>query len=83
MKSRVSRATVAIVAVALLLVAASPVQAEWNKGLEAYKNKDWATAVTEFEEVSTVANDQTIIMGICNVIAKHFQKGDASFHALS
>ncbi len=57
MKSRVSRATVAVVAVILLLVAAAPVQAEWNKGLEAYKNKDWATAVKEFEEVTKTNPD--------------------------
>ncbi len=57
MKSRVSRATVAIGAVIMLLVAATPVQAEWNKGLEAYKNKDWATAVKEFEEVTKTNPD--------------------------
>ena len=50
MKSRVSRATIAGAAVLLLLAAALPAHAEWNKGLEAYKTKDWANAVKEFEE---------------------------------
>jgi tetratricopeptide (TPR) repeat protein len=57
MKSRVSRVTIAIAAVILLLTAATPVGAEWNKGLEAYKKKDWATAVKEFEEVTKTNPD--------------------------
>jgi tetratricopeptide (TPR) repeat protein len=56
MKSRVSRATIAGAA-ALLLAAALPAHAEWNKGLEAYKTKDWATAVKEFEEVTKTNPD--------------------------
>jgi len=51
MKSRVSRTTIAI-ATAMLLLAAVQAHAEWNKGLEAYNKKDWATAVKEFEEVT-------------------------------
>ncbi len=41
----------------LLLAAALPAHAEWNKGLEAYKTKDWATAVKEFEEVTKTNPD--------------------------
>ncbi len=57
MKSRVSRATIAGAAAVLLLAAALPAYAEWNKGLEAYKVKDWATAVKEFEEVTKTNPD--------------------------
>jgi tetratricopeptide (TPR) repeat protein len=57
MKSRVSRATIAGAAALLLLAAAMPAHAEWNKGLEAYKTKDWATAVKEFEEVTKTNPD--------------------------
>jgi tetratricopeptide (TPR) repeat protein len=57
MKSRVSRATITGAAVLLLLVAALPAHAEWNKGLEAYNKKDWANAVKEFEEVTKTNPD--------------------------
>jgi len=57
MKSRVSRATIAGAAALLLLVTALPAHAEWNKGLEAYKTKDWANAVKEFEEVTKTNPD--------------------------
>ena len=57
MKSRVSRATIAGAAAVLLLVAALPAHAEWNKGLEAYNKKDWANAVKEFEEVTKTNPD--------------------------
>ena len=57
MKSRVSRAIVAGAALSMLLFAAVPAHAEWNKGLEAYKKKDWATAVKEFEEVTKTNPD--------------------------
>ena len=57
MKSRVSRATIAGAAALVMLVAAATAHAEWNKGLEAYKNKDWATAVQEFEEVTKTNPD--------------------------
>jgi tetratricopeptide (TPR) repeat protein len=56
MKSRVSRTTIAVAA-SLLLLAAATAHAEWNKGLEAYKQKDWATAVKEFEEVTKTNPD--------------------------
>jgi len=57
MKSRVSRATIAGAAALMLLVAAVPAHAEWNKGLEAYNKKDWANAVKEFEEVTKTNPD--------------------------
>ena len=57
MKLRVSRAIVAGAASLVLLVAVTPAHAEWNNGLEAYKNKDWATAVKEFEEVTKTNPD--------------------------
>jgi tetratricopeptide (TPR) repeat protein len=57
MKSRVSRATITGAAALLLLVAALPAHAEWNKGLEAYNKKDWANAVKEFEEVTKTNPD--------------------------
>jgi tetratricopeptide (TPR) repeat protein len=41
----------------VLLAAVIPAHAEWNKGLEAYKAKDWATAVKEFEEVTKTNPD--------------------------
>jgi tetratricopeptide (TPR) repeat protein len=41
----------------MLLLAAATAHAEWNKGLEAYKQKDWATAVAEFEEVTKTNPD--------------------------
>jgi tetratricopeptide (TPR) repeat protein len=57
MKSRVSRATIAGAAVIFMLAAAVTAHAEWNKGLEAYKKKDWSTAVKEFEEVTKTNPD--------------------------
>jgi tetratricopeptide (TPR) repeat protein len=44
---------------ALLLAAglATPVHAEWNKGIEAYNKRDWATAAREFEEVTKTNPD--------------------------
>jgi len=57
MKSRVSRTTIAVATTMLLLAAAIPAHAEWNKGLEAYNKKDWATAVKEFEEVTKTNPD--------------------------
>ena len=68
MKSRVSRAVVAFAALISLLAVASPAHAEWNKGLEAYKNKDWATAVKEFEEVTKTNPDYVggyYMLGLC------------------
>ena len=57
MKSRVRRATIAVAAVLVLLAATAPAYAEWNKGLEAYKKKDWGNAVKEFEEVTKTNPD--------------------------
>lgn len=41
----------------LALAAATPAVAEWNKGLEAYRAKNYAAAVTEFEEVTQTNPD--------------------------
>jgi tetratricopeptide (TPR) repeat protein len=57
MKSRISRAVMTAAALAVLLAVAAPGHAEWNKGLEAYKKKDWANAVKEFEEVTKTNPD--------------------------
>ncbi len=57
MKSRVSRTTIAAAVVLLLLAVTVPANAEWNRGLEAYNKKDWATAVKEFEEVTKTNPD--------------------------
>jgi tetratricopeptide (TPR) repeat protein len=57
MTSKTARARVAAAVIALLLAAAAPVNAEWNKGLEAYKARDWSTAVKEFEEVTKTNPD--------------------------
>lgn len=46
----------------------SPVFAEWNKGLEAYKAKDWATAAKEFTEVTKTNPDYVggfYMLGLC------------------
>jgi tetratricopeptide (TPR) repeat protein len=39
------------------MAVAAPALAEWNKGLEAYNKRDWATAVKEFEEVTKTNPD--------------------------
>ncbi len=57
MKTPLMRSTVGAAVLALLLAASVPARAEWNKGLEAYRNKDWATAVKEFEEVTKTNPD--------------------------
>lgn len=57
MKSRVSRAAIAGAVASIILAATVTVHAEWNKGLEAYKQKDWANAVKEFEEVTKTNPD--------------------------
>jgi tetratricopeptide (TPR) repeat protein len=36
---------------------ATPARAEWNKGIEAYNKRDWATAAKEFEEVTKTNPD--------------------------
>jgi tetratricopeptide (TPR) repeat protein len=57
MKSRVSRAAIAGAVASIILAATVTAHAEWNKGLEAYKQKDWANAVKEFEEVTKTNPD--------------------------
>jgi tetratricopeptide (TPR) repeat protein len=51
MKSTARRLSIGI-ALVIAIGSIQPVYAEWNKGLEAYNAKDWATAATEFEEVT-------------------------------
>ena len=48
-----------VIGLALMCATASvtPVFAEWNKGLEAYNKKDYATAAKEFEEVTKTNPD--------------------------
>ncbi len=41
----------------LVLAIVAPVNAEWNKGLEAFNAKDYATAEKEFEEVTKTNED--------------------------
>ena len=68
MKSVLSRATSATAAVLLLLASAATAHAEWNKGLEAYKKRDWATAAKEFEEVTKTNPDYAAgfyYLGLC------------------
>lgn len=43
--------------VALLVMTAAPVAAEWTKGTEAFRAKDWATATKEFAEVTQTNPD--------------------------
>ena len=45
------------IALIIAIGTVAPVSAEWNKGLEAYKAKDWATAAKEFEEVTKTNPD--------------------------
>ncbi len=56
MKSTASRWTIGV-ALIIAIGMVAPVNAEWNKGLEAYKAKDWATASTEFAEVTKTNPD--------------------------
>ena len=56
--------------VALLVAAglALPAHAEWEKGIEAYKKGDWATAAKEFEEVTQTNPDYApgfYYLGLC------------------
>ena len=56
MKSTASRLSVGI-ALILAICAAPPVLADWEGGLAAYQAKDWATAATEFQEVTETNPD--------------------------
>ncbi len=67
MKSTASRLTIGI-ALIIAIGSVAPVYAEWNKGLEAYKAKDWATAATEFQEVTKTNPDYVggyYMLGLC------------------
>ena len=50
------------------LVFAGPAAAEWNKGLEAYKAKNYAAAAKEFQEVTETNPDYVggyYMLGLC------------------
>ena len=67
MKSTERRLTIGI-ALIIAIGSVAPVFAEWNKGLEAYKAKDWATAAKEFEEVTKTNPDYVggyYMLGLC------------------
>ena len=54
--------------VLLALAVAAPATADWEKGVAAYKNKDWAAATSEFEEVTKTNPDFAggyYMLGIC------------------
>ena len=52
-----TRWSVALVALVLAVTVAAPVYADWDKGLEAYNKRDYATAAKEFEEVTKTNPD--------------------------
>jgi tetratricopeptide (TPR) repeat protein len=56
MKSTVGRWLISLALVCTVSLV-TPAYAEWNKGLEAYNGKDYATAATEFEEVTKTNPD--------------------------
>jgi tetratricopeptide (TPR) repeat protein len=67
MKSTASRLMIGL-ALVCTVSAVAPAHAEWNKGLEAYNNKDYATAAAEFEEVTKTNPDYVggyYMLGLC------------------
>jgi tetratricopeptide (TPR) repeat protein len=57
-----------LAALLLAVAMAAPVAAEWNKGLEAYNKRDYATAAKEFEEVTKTNPDYAggyYMLGVC------------------
>lgn len=57
-----------LTALLVALAVAWPVAAEWNKGLEAYNKRDYATAAKEFEEVTKTNPDYAggyYMLGLC------------------
>jgi len=67
MKSTARRLTIGI-ALIIAISAVPPAFAEWNKGLDAYKAKDYATAAKEFEEVTKTNPDYVggyYMLGLC------------------
>lgn len=57
MRTSPTRCWVALAVLALAVMVAAPVSAEWNKGLEAYNKRDYAAAAKEFEEVTKTNPD--------------------------
>jgi tetratricopeptide (TPR) repeat protein len=67
MKNTASRFGIGV-ALIIAIGAVAPVHAEWNKGLEAYKAKDYGTAAKEFEEVTKTNPDYVggyYMLGLC------------------
>lgn len=67
MKSTASRWTIGV-ALIIAIATVAPVHADWEKGLAAYKANDFATAATEFEEVTKTNPDYVggyYMLGLC------------------
>ena len=68
MNRRNHRRLAGLVALLLAVAVAVPAAAEWNKGLEAYNKRDYATAAKEFEEVTKTNPDYPggfYMLGLC------------------
>ena len=62
------RGLAGLTALLLALAVTVPAAAEWNKGLEAYNKRDYATAAKEFEEVTKTNPDYAggyYMLGLC------------------
>jgi tetratricopeptide (TPR) repeat protein len=67
MKSTAGRLSIGV-ALILAIGFVQPVFAEWNKGLDAYKAKNYAAAATEFEQVTKTNPDYVggfYMLGLC------------------
>ncbi len=67
MKSTAGRWTIGV-ALIIAIGMVAPVQADWEKGLSAYKAKDYATAAKEFEAVTKTNPDYVggyYMLGLC------------------
>jgi len=69
MKTTARRLSIGI-ALIIAIGGGSPVLAEWNKGLEAYKAGNWSAAAAEFEEVTETNPDYVggyYMLGLCQL----------------
>jgi predicted Zn-dependent protease len=57
MKDIAGRGLLVAAIVGTVLVVATPAVADWNAGVNAYRNKDYATAIKEFEKVTETNPD--------------------------
>ncbi|MGD8440186.1 MAG: CDC27 family protein [Holophagae bacterium] len=67
MKNNIRRTVIGVALIAAVVLA-GPAAAEWNKGLEAYKAKDYSTAAKEFQEVTETNPDYVggyYMLGLC------------------